>query len=376
MIRPAPTLLPPPPRRPTGPDWTSRLRWIGFFAGLTSVLLYLTWPVLSVLVASAVMAYLLDPLVQRLEARGLSRNMGAGVIAAGAVVVLLAGITLVVPAFVRQIQDLSVNLKPYVQNLQAQVGPAKEWLHSRYGVVLPVDLQQFATMAPSYLQKISPDVRDGLTHFLGQVAQGGMGVVLQVVQVSLIGPFTWFLLVDWPKLVAAVRGLVPPRWVPVVTDAAVEIDSRIFAFVRGQILVCALLGVLYTVGLLIAGIDLAVTVGMMSGFLFLVPYLGTVVGLVLSCTLALLKFGPDWHVLACIATFVISQGIEGTVLTPFLVGDRVGLHPMVVIIALMVGGNLLGIWGLVVAVPLTAALAVIGERTLRYYQGSSFYRGT
>lgn len=360
--------------RPVPVPWSSRLRWGLLFASLAGGLLYLTWSVVAVVVASAVLAYLLNPLVTRLEDRGFSRNTGAAMLAAGSMFAAVLLITLVVPTFVSQVQELSVNLVPYVENLHGKVGPVRSYLKSKFGLVIPVDLRELATVAPQYVQKLSPDVRDGLTHFLQLVASGGLGFVSKAIQVALVIPFTWFLLVDWPHLMSRLRAMVPPRWHGDLQEITSEIDARIFAFVKGQILVCTLLGFLYTGGLLLVGIDLAATVGMLSGFLFLVPYLGTVVGIVLSCSLALLKFGPDWHILACLATFGISQAIEGTLLTPLLVGGRVGLHPMVVIVALMTGGDLLGIWGLLLAVPLTAALAVIGERLLLRYQKSELYR--
>lgn len=365
-IRPSRLALPP-----SGGRW----RWGAFGAILGGGLLYLCWSVIPVLVASVVLAWLLDPLMRRLEARGLSRQNGALAISVAGGLLCVVLVLLVVPSVIAQIRDLSVNIVPYVQKLQAQIGPLKAAVEERTGVVLPVDLQDLAAHAPEYLQKLSPDVRKAIPEFLGSVADGGLGVVLQLAQISLIFPFTWFMLVDWPHVLAWARGLIPPRWRDTVDEAMREIDARVFAFVQGQILVCALLGVLYTVGLLLADIDLAVTIGMSSGFLFLVPYLGTVVGLVLSSILALLKFGPDWHVAACVLTFVVAQAIEGTFLTPFLVGDRVGLHPMVVIVALMVGGDVLGLWGLLLAVPVTASLAVIGERLLRRYRGSGLYGG-
>lgn len=364
-IRPAP--LPPPPRR--GLRWGIALALVGLG------LLYVCRSVIPVLVASVVIAWLLDPVMRRLEGRGLSRSAGAAVIAAGGSLIALILALLVVPSVIAQIRELSVNIVPYVAKLQDQIGPLKAEIEARTGLTVPVDLRDLAEHAPEYLQRLSPDMRGTIQGFLGSVAGGGLGVILQLAQISLVFPFTWFLLVDWPHLLGWARDIIPPRWRGETLEIVGEIDGRVFAFVQGQILVCALLGVLYTVGLLIAGIDLAVTVGMSSGFLFLVPYLGTVVGALLSSVLALLKFGPDWHVVACLLTFVIAQAIEGTFLTPFLVGDRVGLHPMVVIVALMVGGEMLGLWGLLLAVPVTASLAVLGERLVRYYKGSEGYRG-
>lgn len=358
---------------------TGKVRWM-IVGGVTGgLLLYLCWSVISVLVASAVLAYLLDPLVQRLEQKGLSRSQAVALLTVGGGFILLLLLLLVVPDFISQVEALSVNLTPYAENLYAKVGPLKAELKAKYGIVIPVDLRDFAKIAPQYLQKLSPDTRDALPGYLQlvfhQLTTNGIGFALKAFNLSLIFPFTWFLLTDWPMLLRQAETLVPARWRPELYQVTAEIDGRIFAFVKGQILVCTLLGILYTTGLLLTGIDLAISVGMISGFLFLVPYLGAVVGIFLSCTLALLKFGPDWHILGCLGTFAVAHFIEGSFLTPFLVGNRVGLHPMVVIVALLVGGDLLGIWGLVLAVPLTAVLAVIGERMVDKYRQSKFFTG-
>lgn len=364
-----PMMKPPMPQESLG----SRFFWVFVFVGLAGLVVYLTWSVISVLAASVVLAYLADPLLRRLEQRGFSRSVGSGMLALFIGTITLLILTILVPIFVNQIQDLSVNVTPYIDSLQARIGPMKADLESRYGVVLPVDLNDLAGHIPQYLQQLSPNVRTTLSTFLQQLAGGGLGFIIKIVQISLLFPFTYYLAVDWPRLMSGALSLVPPRWHPIVTEISSEIDERIGAFVRGQIIVCAVLGVLYSLGLMLTGIDLAGTIGLLSGALFIVPYLGTLVGIVLSCTLALLKFGFDWHVLGCIATFVIVQGIEGTFLTPYLVGDRVGLHPMVVIVALLVGGDLLGIWGVLLAVPITASLAVLLEYLVARYRQSRLF---
>jgi len=170
-----------------------------------------------------------------------------------------------------------------------------------------------------------------------------------------------------------VDDLVPVRHRPIVRTLALEIDGRIASFVKGQLLVATILGAFYTVGMLVARVDLAVTVGVLSGALFLLPYIGPLIGAALGVGLALIQYGVDWHVVVVVATFGLAQLMENTILTPMLVGDRVGLHPMVVMIALIVAGNLLGLWGLVVALPVTAALAVIGGHVLDVYRRSRTY---
>ena len=153
----------------------------------------------------------------------------------------------------------------------------------------------------------------------------------------------------------------------------IEVDLRLNAFVRGQIKVCLALSVLYTIGLLIIGIDLAIPIGIISGLLFIIPYLGPVVGLFLSCLLALINFGISWHIIGVLAVFGLSQMLEGYILTPKLIGDSVGLSPLVVMISLLVGASLLGIWGMFLAIPVTAVLSVFAAEWLEHYKSSALF---
>lgn len=372
-----------PPRRPPPPEsspppeinWGTRLRWGVVILAVLAFVLYLTWSVISVLFASVVFAYLLHPLLNRFEKRGFSREFGLIVLSLSVALAALVGVLILVPAVARQMNELSSNLGPYIERLSTQIGPWKAEIEGRLDIHIPVDFSELSAMLPDLVRRISPDTRQTITDGIGAIASGGIGFIGQIVQVSLVFPFTFFLARDWPNLISALFGLVPARWQPRVHTIAAEIDGRLMAFVQGQILVCGALGVLYSIGLVISGIDLAITIGLASGVLYVVPYLGTVVGVVLSVSLALLKFGLDWHVVMCIATFIVAQLIEGFVLTPFLVGDKVGLHPMVVIVALIVGGNLLGFAGLILALPLTAVLAVLGAALVETYRKSHFYRG-
>ncbi len=154
-----------------------------------------------------------------------------------------------------------------------------------------------------------------------------------------------------------------------------EVDARLGAFVRGQITVCIILGVMYSTGLWLSGIDLAVVIGLLSGALFIIPYLGTIVGIVLATTLCLMKYGVDAHLVYVALTFAISQGIEGWVLTPRIVGQKVRLHPLVVMMALLVGSSLGGIWGMLLAIPVTATLNVVGIEWLEAYRASHVFHG-
>lgn len=375
--RPSSTTGPLPPRRsaPKPVDLWGRLRWALAFVGFTCVVLYLTRSVISIVLASAAVAYLVDPVVSRLQRRGYKRDVAIFLIGLlGVAGIVLAGL-IVIPGFAGQFADLSQNITPYLATISERLGPILARIEETFKVDVPVDVNELSRLAPDYVKKMSPDMRAGIQAFVAGIAGGGWAVILSSVSVSLMPVFTFYLLRDWPEIVASVDDLVPAAHRPLVRRLAEDIDGRIGAFIRGQIFVAFILGCVYTVGLLISGIDLAFTMGIVSGVLFLLPYLGPVIALSMSVVLALVKFGLSWHVAAVIATYGLGQVLENTFLTPMLIGDRVGLHPMVVIVALIVGGNLLGVWGLILALPVTASLAVVVTEILLRYRGSRTYRG-
>lgn len=366
--RPSPPSAPPPLD-----DWTHHLTWYLVLAALILGLLYVTWSVVGTLFAAAVFAWLLHPLVGALEQRKLGRETATIVVLAGVLLAMLVAVLIVVPTVVGQIAELSANIKPYVAKLSSQIGPAAAAIEARTGVHVPLDLQDIGEHAPEYLQKISPDMRARAQEYAQNLATGGLNLILGIFGALLLPLFTFYVLRDWPDIVAGAIGLLPVRWRPDVARLGGEIDVRLQAFVRGQLSVAFVLGCIYSVGLLVAGVDLALMVGFLGGILFLVPYLGTALAAVLAATLALLEFGFDWHVVAALLTFGVGQGLEGTVITPWLVGDRVGLHPLVVMLALIVGGNLLGMWGLILAVPITATAAVLLGFVLERWRKSAAY---
>jgi predicted PurR-regulated permease PerM len=364
----------PPPAAPK-PNLASRLRWAIAFAAVVASSVYLTSSVLSVLVAAAVVAYLLHPVVTRLQARGYRRVSAIFLIGIAAALVGALAVLVVVPGFVRNVGALGGNVTPYLDGLAGKAQPVVGWLENRFDVVIPLDLRALAAEIPVYLEKLSPDARSTMKDYVGRLAGGGIDVVLAVLRVTLLPVFAFYLLRDWPDIVGWVHELVPPRHRPVVRSLAAEIDIRIISFVKGQLLVAGILAAWYTVALLLAGLKFGVTMGILSGALFLLPYVGPLAAATMSVGLTLLEYGFDWHVLAVAAAYGFGQVLENTFLTPMLVGDRVGLHPLVVIVAIIAAGELLGLWGLVVALPVTAAFAVVGGHVLEEYRRSRTFLG-
>jgi predicted PurR-regulated permease PerM len=359
----------PHPPRPLG----ARVAWLLTFMAVFSGLFWVLWPVFSVLFASAGFAYLLDPVVDRLERRGWKREVAIGALFTAALVGLLGIVLAVVPSVAAQIADLSVNVRRYVDNLAALIQPAAAFIETQTGHAIPVDFATLKQEMPGWLEKLSPNARESIQQFIGGMFSSGFGFFTAMVNLALLPVFTFYLLRDWDHLIAFIADLVPHRHRERVGRLTKEVDTRLAAFVRGQITVCACLALIYSMGLWISGIDMAFTVGILAGALFIVPYLGSVVGLVLACVLSTMEFGFDIHLLYVGLTFGIAQAIEGWFLTPFIVGDKVGLHPLVVMIALLVGGSLGGIWGMFLAIPVTAVLNVLATEWIDVYRASGVF---
>ena len=363
----------PRPERPS--PWRSTAIWVGAGIVLASALLYATWSILPVLIASAVLGWMLHRPVEWLQARGVSRELGFALILGGALSAVVLLVAVVVPLVVHQISELAVNVVPYLKNLEVLIAPYKAEIEARLGVPIPLDVDELAAVAPEYLKRVAavPNASEVVGTVLSRVAGGGMQILLTVLTLTLVPLFTFYVCIDWPHIVATVDALVPSRHRPLIRRVMTEIDARSLAFVQGQITLCFILGCIYSFGLWLCDIDLAIVIGMLGGALFVIPYAGTAIGGALAAVLALLKFGADWHVIGAIGTFVGGQLIEGSLLTPRIVGEKVGLHPMVVMVGVVVFGNLLGVWGLVVAVPLTAACSVVAGELLTAWRQSRTY---
>ena len=374
----APTGRPRPHRPealPTPRMWPRRLVWAGGFALVGGLLVWLLWPVLSILIAAACIAYLLDPVIDRLERRGMSRETGIGTVLVLMVLAVGAIALLVVPPFLRKLGELGNLLSDFFSNLGTYVEPVLGWVHTHTGYNLPVDVNGLQQEIPGWIHAALPRIQGFVTTMFQGLFTRGMGIINAVLNLTLLPLFAFYLLRDWDRVVAKVADTVPVPIQPRVQRVAREVDGRLTAFVRGQLTVCAALGVLYSAGLWIAGIDMPFTVGMLSGALFIVPYLGTMVGIVLATLLSLAAYGLDIHLLWVGLVFGIAQAIEGYVLTPRIVGNKVGLHPLVVIVALIAAGSLLGIWGMLLAIPVTATLSVLGHEWLAAYRASTVYTG-
>lgn len=352
------------------------LWYIGLGIGL-GVLCWLLKPVFALLAASAAIAYIFDPLVDRFEDGGWSRDQGIAIITVLGGLVLLTGFISFIPPIIDQVDKLSDDIRVVLSNLDTTLQQGTEWIEGKTGRKINLKLDHLQETLPIWIDQFAQDWQTKALDIVKGLFLKGMGLINTLLNLLLLPVFTYYLLRDWDDLLADGFELIPHNIRPLASKTLGEVNTRLNAFIIGQIKVCLALSVLYTIGLLIVGIDLAIPIGILSGLLFVIPYVGTIFGILSASVLALINFGVDWHVLGVFAVFGISQTIEGYYLTPKIIGESVGLSPMVVMIALIVGASFMGIWGMLIAIPVTAVLSVVAKEWLeRYKQSDTFLEHT
>jgi predicted PurR-regulated permease PerM len=325
--------------------------------------------VLLPFVAGMVIAYALNPVTRWLVSLGLSRMLASAVVVALVVVVILSALVLLVPVLIAQSQHLAQSLPGELERLQAMIeGIARERLGDRF------------TGFKASLDRAMADFAGNWGAFAGTIARSlwaqGLAIV-NLVSFVLITPLVvFYLLVDWQPMLTKVDSWLPRDHATTIRRLAGEIDASIGAFIRGQGLVCVILGVLYAVGLSWAGVRYGLLIGIATGIMSFVPFAGWALGLVVAATMALVQGWPELTMLyKVVAVMGLGMALDSAVLSPRIVGTRIGLHPVWLIFALFVFSYLFGFVGVLVAVPLAAAIAVLVRFSVRVYLNSAVYRG-
>lgn len=327
-------------------------------------LLWLLGDVFLPFVAGAMIAYILDPVAERLQRAGLSRTAATALIGLAALALAALVLLAVVPAVAGQLAALADAAPQMARRLATA-------LVERFPVL---------TDAESPLRETLATLGLSIQDQTGTLARGLIASAASVVSIVLfvvIAPVTGFyLLLDWPAILARIDALLPRDHAATIRRLARESDRVLAGFVRGQVTVCLVLAVYYTVALWLAGLDYALVVGAVAGIVTFIPYAGALIGAALSLGLALFQFWDDWIAIGIVAAvFAIGQFIEGNVLTPRLVGRSVGLHPVWVLFALAASGTLFGFVGLLVAVPAAAVIGVLARFSITRYQEGPLFLG-
>ncbi|MBQ4856446.1 AI-2E family transporter [Rhodanobacter sp. B2A1Ga4] len=343
-------------------------RWQLF--AITAVIVYLLWllaPVLMPFAVAAMLAYLGDPLADRLERLGLNRMWAATIVFVVIMVVVVGVLLLLIPLIARQIENLVSNLPRYGDWAQNTLWP---WLQAR----LHLDPHTFdSDRLLAAIKAHIGSIGGVATEVLGKVSRSGLGIVAWLANLVLIPVVAFYLLRDWDRMVAKVDGMLPRSIQPTIAYLASEADKILGAFVRGQLLVMLALGVFYGAGLGVVGLTVGPLIGMVAGLLSFVPYLGFIVGFVAAIVAVLVQYG-DWaHVLLVCGVFAVGQLLEGYVLVPKLVGDKIGLHPVAVMFAVLAGGYLFGFLGVLLALPAASVIMVLLRYLIERYRMSELY---
>lgn len=345
--------------------------WLLAWVVLSAWLLYLLSPILTPFVVSALLAYLGDPLVDRLEERKVPRALAVSLVFSVIFLVLIVLALILVPRIEAQIAHLINKIPFYLEWLRISLIP-------RIQDLLPDGEVEFSDMSALQAAISEHWFKAGgiVKSLVASVSQSGMAILAWLANLVLVPVLTFYLLRDWDNLVLGVKALLPQSSVSTWTRLATESDEVLAAFLRGQLLVMFSLGVIYTTGLWLVGLDLALLIGMFAGLVSFVPYLGLIVGILIAGIASFLQFQGLGDLHWVILVFVVGQLVEGMFLTPRLVGERIGLHPVAVIFAVMAGAQLYGFFGVLLALPIAAVVMVLLRHLLETYRRSSFFTET
>ena len=341
--------------------------WLAL-AGGSALLLWLLAPVLTPFVVAAVLAYALHPLVEWLAGRRCPRVLAVLLVEVLALLALLALLLLIVPVMAKELPLLKSQVPVLLDKFNAVASPALAQL----GLAVTLDV---ASIKAWLMQLLDANMDDWLSKALASARIGGSVLLSLLGNAILVPVVLFYLLMDWTRLVQRTQSLVPPRMRQGVEGFFSECDAVLGQYLRGQLLVMVALAIYYSVALALVGFDLALPVGVFTGLAVAIPYVGFGLGLVLALLAAVLQFASLSGVLLVAAVYGLGQLVESFVLTPRLVGERIGLSPLAVIFALLAFGQLFGFVGVLIALPVSAVVLVALRRARQAYLGSRLYQG-
>lgn len=341
--------------------------WLFLAAAAIVAAIYFLRPILTPFLFAAILAYICDPLVDRLERRKVPRGLGTALVLLFLVLMLALFLLVLVPMLVNEVQLFAARTPAYLDALNAGLQP---WLKDH----LAVDIR---SQIPALKQMLADNWQGAggfAAKFLPSLKTGGAAFLAFIGNAVLIPVVLFYLLRDWDIMVAHIDDTIPRRWQGRVAALARDVDHVLAEFLRGQILVMVIMAAYYAVALSFAGLDYAVPIGLIAGLLVFVPYLGIVSGLLLATLAGLLQFQGLGGLVPVWIVFGIGHTLESMAITPWLVGERIGLHPVVVIFALLAFGQLFGFFGILLALPASAALLVWFRHLRRSYLNSTLYK--
>jgi|FaiFalFF_MnMetaG_3_1042247.scaffolds.fasta_scaffold02806_3 predicted PurR-regulated permease PerM len=349
--------------------WSGRLvlRWTLILALLLALggFLYLIRTTVFLLLVAFLIAYLLDPIVERLEAWRVPRSIGVLLVSVAFLGMLVAVVWVILPEVRYQVQVLSQRVPQWAERLYTWAQPVLQRLHISLDAP---SIEAFIQRALKWVQANLPRLREPAQRVLQGMFTGIAGFIVGVYQFIMVPVMAFYLLRDYNRIGPRLYSLLPPAWRPVVREWLREIDQAVGGFLRGQFLIALFLAVYYAVGLSLLRVPLGFLLGILSGLANIVPYMSLVVGMIPAALLAFLDQPSLWRVLWVLALFESGQLIEGLILGPRIMGRQTGLHPVTVILAILIGGTLMGLWGVFLAVPAAALLKAVFRRWMALQQ--------
>lgn len=331
-------------------------------------LLYLLSPILAPFLFAAILAYILNPLVERFTGRYVPRTLAVLLAMFGVLVAIVALALIVLPLFVKELKQLAERLPEFIVWLNQRLAP---FLERHLGMAFQFDVETVRQLAADLVA----DNQDWVTRLLGSLKIGGLAVLAFLVNLLLVPVVLFYLLRDWNPLLARIEGLVPRPVHDKARTILREVDAVLAEFLRGQLLVILVMSVFYVLALWLARLEFALPIGLITGLLSIIPYVGALIGFVLASMSALMQFDSLWGVAWVWLAIGVGQALEGMVVTPWLVGERIGLHPVAVIFALLAFGQVFGFFGVLLALPASAALLVAGRHLRQAYLAGTLYGG-
>ncbi|QMT31711.1 AI-2E family transporter [Alysiella filiformis] len=352
----------------------NKRRWLPWLAGFLVlaflvIAFHLLRDVLAPFITAAVLAYILNPLVGKLESKGVKRTRASMWVMALSFGLLLGLLLVIVPMLVKQVQSIVAKmpmLLKWIQNI------ALPWLNSKLEGHITLNNDTLI----AWLQDNASNIQNAIQNTLSVVMQQGGSLAGSIGNLALLPLILYYFLLDWERWAAGLRLIVPRRYIDTYSRISGSMDTVLGEFLRGQLTVMLIMGLIYGLGLMMVGLDSGFAIGMVAGILVFVPYLGAFTGLLLATLAAVLQFGSWAGLFAVWGVFAVGQFLESFFITPKIVGDRIGLSPFWVIFALMAFGNLLGFVGMLVALPLAAICLVLLREGKTAYLDSRFYRRT
>lgn len=345
---------------------SNRRFWLLLALVVFLLLLFFLKSVITPFLIAAFLAYLGDPLVNYLIRLKFNRTWAATLVFLAIMGIVILLLFIFIPILIRQITVFVNRLPLVLQWVQQTVVP---WVQHEFNIDISVDPQGLRNILTAHWQQAGNFIGSAWKIF----SQSGLAIFTWFAQLLLVPVVTFYLLRDWDQVVEGIRELLPRRVEPTVVQLVTECDSVLGAFLRGQLFVMLCLVIFYAVGLSIVGLDLALLLGSITGLLSIIPYLGSIVGILMATIAAFLQF-HDWlHVSYVIVVFIIGHFVENFILVPWLLGDRIGLHPVAVIFAILAGGHLFGFMGVLLALPVAAIAMVLIRHARQRYLTSELY---